>query len=135
MEHEKGERGGHVLGVLKLAGMRLALIAHAAAGIEQKIGLEVGLLLVFLDVVAVRLAVGPPMEVADFIAGIILAVFGKLDGKALVRAFVHAGEESLDKGPRNQREPAIFPEFGWIETHAILLCISRSQKKSETLVV
>ena len=96
VQHQVRQRGGDVLGVLELARV-LALVGHAAAGIDEQMGLQVGLFLVFLDVVAIGLAEGAPVDVADLVAGIILAMLGELDAEALVGALVDAGEEALDE--------------------------------------
>jgi hypothetical protein len=95
------------LGILKLAAV-LPLISHAAAGIHQQIRLEVCLFLVFLDVIAVSLAQHAPIDVADFIAGIILPMLGELDAEALIWALVHAGEKALHDRARHHRQPAVF---------------------------
>ena len=58
---------------------------------------EVRLLLVLLDVVAVGFPVDPPVQVAEIVAGGVLAVLGELDGEAFVRAAVQAGNEPLDR--------------------------------------
>jgi len=50
------------------------------------VAVEVGLLLVLLDVVPVGLAVELPVEVADLIARGVLAVLGELDGESAVGA-------------------------------------------------
>ena len=93
----------------------LPRVGHAAAGIDEEVRLEVGLLLVLLDVVAVGLAEGAPVDVADLVAGVILAVLGELDAEALVRALVDAGEEALDEAAGDQRQAAVLGERGRVE--------------------
>ena len=48
------------------------------------VALQVGLVLVALDVVAIELAVGLPVEVLELVAGGVLLVLGELDALALV---------------------------------------------------
>src|SRR5690348_827122 len=92
-----------------------ALVGHAARGVNDQVRLEVRLLLVLLDEVPVRLAVGAPVDVANLVAGIILAMFSELDGKALVRTLVCAGEETLDELAGDHGQPAVFGEGRRIE--------------------
>ncbi len=136
MEHQVGERGGDVLGVLEFAdrptgtdlGGNLAGEAHAAGGIDEQMGLEVGFFLVFLDVVTVGLADGAPVDMADLVPGVILAMLGELDGEALVGTFVDAGEETLDERARHQSQVAVLRQGGGIELdvsgHAISILTS-----------
>ena len=77
--------------------------------------LQVRFLLVLLDVIAIGLAVGAPVDVADLVAGIILAMLGELDAEALVGTLVDAGEEALDEVARDQREPAVLGQRGGIK--------------------
>jgi hypothetical protein len=60
-----------------------SLVAHAAAGVHQQIGLEIGFFLEFLDVIAIGLAVDAPVNVANLVAGIILAMLGNSTLKPL----------------------------------------------------
>ena len=69
------------------------------AGVDHERGAEVGFLLVELDVIAVAAGVGPPVDVAQFVAGHVFAVLGKLDAEAFVRAFVLPGDHPLDHLP------------------------------------
>jgi hypothetical protein len=102
------------LGVLKLAGV-LALIAHTAGRIDEQMCLEVRLFLVLFDIIAIRFAVGAPIDVANFVAGIILAMLGELDGEALVRTLMHAGEKALDEVARHQGQMAVLGQRRGIE--------------------
>src|SRR5207249_10328718 len=63
------------------------------------------------------LAVGAPVDVADLIAGIILAMLGELDGEALVRTLVDAGEEALDQLPGDHRQAAVLGQRCRIEVN------------------
>src|SRR5262249_17303061 len=55
-------------------------------------------------------AVGPavdlPVNVLDIVAGNVLAVLGELDGEAVIRAAMHAGEVTFDQQARLQLEAA-----------------------------
>src|SRR6516162_685815 len=96
MQHQVGQRRGNILRILKLAEV-LPLVPHAAGGVEEEMGPEVGLLLILLDEVPIGLAVGAPIDVADLVTGIVLAVLGELDAEALIGALVNAGEEALNE--------------------------------------
>ena len=56
-----------------------------------------------------------PVDVADLVAGVILAVLGELDAETLVRTLVGAGEKALDESARDQGEPTVTGERGGIE--------------------
>src|ERR1019366_4607921 len=94
-------------------------VRHAAAGIDEKVGVEIGFLFVLLDVVAVGLAEDAPVNVANLVAGVILAMLGELDTEALVGTFMHAAQEAGDDVARNEAQPAVFgegrgiEEYGW----------------------
>jgi hypothetical protein len=79
------------------------------------VSVQVGLFFVLLDVVAVGLAEDAPVDVADLVAGVVLAMFGELDAETLVGALVNAAEEAFDNLARDQAEPAVFGERGGIE--------------------
>ena len=49
-----------------------------------------------LEVKAAGAAEDLPIEVLEVVASDVFAVFGELDGKAVVGAFVHTGEVALD---------------------------------------
>src|SRR5262249_11202423 len=51
-----------------------------------------------------------PVEVADFVPGVVLAVLGELDAVALVGAFMNAGEVSLDERASDQGKAAVTRE-------------------------
>ena len=73
-------------------------VEHRPAGVEQDVADEVGLLLVLLDGVAFGAAVALPVDVADVVAGDVLAVLHELDGEAAERALVVADAQALDDG-------------------------------------
>src|SRR5581483_9534886 len=75
------------LGVVELGqGSRLTLIAHAFAGIKHEVADQVGLFLVLLEIELVGLTEDFPVDITQVVARRILAVFGKLDRKAMVGA-------------------------------------------------
>ena len=80
--------------------------------------MQVGFFLVFLDVVAVGLAEGPPVDMADLVAGAVLPVLGELDREALERALVQPGHHPLDHQPREQLQPAEAGQCGRVESWA-----------------
>ena len=80
-------------------------VGHRLAGVEQQVEQEVGLLLVLLEVELVGLGPDLPVDVADVVAGHVLAVLGELDGEAVVGAGVHARDVALDEQPGLEVEP------------------------------
>jgi hypothetical protein len=83
---------------------------------------EVRLLDVLLDVIAVALAIDPPVEIAEIIAGDVLPVLGELDRESLVRARVASVDRPHLRGAREELEPPDrvdhlgreqFAELGW----------------------
>ena len=52
---------------------------------------------------------------ANLVAGRVLAMLGELDGKALERAAMHAGEKALDDLPGQQRQAAVLAQLGGVE--------------------
>src|ERR1019366_9818912 len=92
VQHQIRRRRGQILGILELA-YRRAMIRHAAGRIDEQMGVEIGFFLMFLDVVAIGLAEGAPVDVANFVAGVILLMLGEFDAESLVGAFVYAAEE------------------------------------------
>ena len=106
LEQERERRGrGRPVVELAPGGRRLLAVPHRLAAIEQQVTLEIGLFLVLLDVQPVGLRPDAPVDVLEFVPRHILAVSGELDGKAVVRAFVLAGEETLHDQPRPHVEP------------------------------
>src|SRR5262249_15641287 len=95
------QRCPDILGKLKLARV-LPLISHAAAGIDQEIRAEVCFLLVFLDVVTIRLTVRSPVDVPNLVARIVLPMLGELDPETLIRRLVNAGEEPFNESARDK---------------------------------
>ena len=53
-------------------------------------------------------------------------MLGELDGEALVRALVDAGEEALDEVPGDQRQAAVFAQLGRVEAgHSGIVSVNR----------
>jgi len=88
---EIGEAGGEVSAVVHLVGE-----LHGHGGIEDDGSAEVGFLFVEFDVVAVGAGVGSPVEVAEFVAWDVFAMFGEFDGEAAVGGLVEAGDDAFD---------------------------------------
>ena len=68
-------------------------------------GVEVGLLLVLLDIEAVGAPEDLPVDVANVIAGDIFPVLGKLNTEAVIRAAMESRDESLDDKPGLELQP------------------------------
>ena len=76
---------------------------------------EVGLLLEFLDVVAVAARVHLPVDRGEVVARHVLAVLRELDAEALEGAAVKPGQEAFDDRARFQLECAQARDHGRIE--------------------
>ena len=109
---EVAQGRGEVAGVFEFREVRLAaegagrltLVGHRARGIDDEGGAEVRLLDVLLDVIAVALAVDPPVEIAQIITGDVLAVLGELDREPLVRTRVTSVDRPHLRGARQELE-------------------------------
>ncbi len=77
--------------------------------------LQVRLLLVFLDVMAVGLAERTPVDVADLVSRAVLAVLGELDREALERALVQARHQPFHHQARDQLQPSETGQCGRVE--------------------
>src|SRR5688572_33201522 len=95
------ERAG-VIGLGDVAGAE----AHRAAGVHEQEAAEIGFLLEFFEKVPVGAGKDAPVEIAEVVAGRILAIFGKLDGEAGERAAMQTGANSLHDRARAQLEIA-----------------------------
>ncbi len=103
LAHEQvGEGGGELAGVVEFEDALASPVVHAAAGIEDDGGAEIGLLVVLADVKAVAAAEDLPVEAADFITLNVGAVLAEFDAETLVRRGVVAGGEAFDNGAREE---------------------------------
>jgi hypothetical protein len=91
-------------GVLELRDVGARGVGHRLARVQEQVGEEVGLLLVLLEIELVGLGPDLPVDVADVVSRHVLAVLGELDGEAVVRAGVLAGDVALDDHPRLEVE-------------------------------
>lgn len=114
-EQQVRQAGGHLLGEPELAQRLLPLVGHAPARVHHQHRLQVRLVLVLLDEVAVGLAERPPVDAADLVAGVVLAVLGELQAEPFKRAAVDARQKSLHHVPRDQRQAAVPGQFGRVE--------------------
>ena len=106
LEHQVGQSRSQAGGVAKLAEWTAGLEVHRAADVQQEVGLQIGLLLVLLDVEAVGFGVGLPVQVAQGVAGHVGPVLGKLDREPVVRTAVQTGDEALHDQAGHQIQPA-----------------------------
>ena len=89
-------------------------VAHRRAAIEQEGAAQVGVLVGLFQVKAVRPPEEPPVDVAEIIALRVGAVLGEFDGRALLRAPMQPGPESLDHRARQQIQILQRDPFGGI---------------------
>ena len=135
VDHQVCQRRRQALGVLKLAerpvvapGGGVAGVFHRAGGVDQDCRPQVGLLDVLLDVVPVGLGQHAPVEVADVVAGGILAVLGELDGKALVGALVPAGDKPLDHPAGDQLQAADLGQRVGVQQVHVMRLVGRQRR-------
>ncbi len=83
--------GNHLRGVGQLL-LRAVAVTHRGAGVEHEMADEVRLHFVLLDEQQVAREVQPPVDMLGIVAPGILAVAGKLDGKARQRRLVRSGQ-------------------------------------------
>ncbi len=103
LKHQVGQRAGDALGIFELGHRRLGTaVTHALAGVDEQVTDEVRLLFVLLQVELIGLAVNLPVDVAQIVALRVLAMFGKLDRKAVVRAAMHARDVAFHDQPGSQ---------------------------------
>ncbi len=116
MEHQVGQGRGGPLGVFQLRPRRgLAAVAHAFAGVQEQMADQVRLVLELLQIILVGPPKNFPIEIAEVVAGGILAVLGELDREAVKGAAVHARHVALDGRPGAQRQALQPGEHGRIE--------------------
>ncbi len=78
------------------------LIIHRTARIQQNVTAEIGLLFIFFHEKTLSFAKNFPVDMLDFITGIVWTMLGKLYTKAVMRTFVQAGDKSLNNFSRAQ---------------------------------
>jgi len=70
--------------------------AHRSAVVHEQVAAKVRLVLELLHVATVRAGEQPPIEIPRVVAGGILAVFGKLDGEAVIGTAMEPRPKALD---------------------------------------
>ena len=109
-----GQGGGHHHAVIKLADPAGGVV-HGLRGVQQDVGVEVGLLLVLLDVETIGAAEDLPVNVTDIISGDIFPVLGKLDAEAVIRTSMQTRDETLHDQPGLDLQPGYAVEDLGIE--------------------
>ena len=77
---------------------------HRGAGIEHGEHAQLRLVLVLLDVQPVAAAEQPPVHPPQIVAGLVVAVFGKLDGRTFLRAAMASAQKSIHQVAGAQSE-------------------------------
>src|SRR5207245_2679052 len=98
MNDDVSQRCRQQLGVFQLVS-RTCAVEHRAAGVDKKMGDEVGFLLVLLDRVSLRAAVALPVDMADVVARNILTVLHELHGETAIGTAMIADAQPLDDHP------------------------------------
>ena len=109
LQHECGERCGQVAAVIELGIAGVATKGHAIACVQEDIYGDVGVLFELLDVELVAAAVDLPIEEAQLVAGLVLAVVAVLRAEAVEGTRVQAAEKALHCAARDElhvAEPA-----------------------------
>src|SRR2546430_15246647 len=91
VEHDIGQRRRQITGIIKLTDAVRAVV-HRGTGIDQQVTAEIGFFFVLLDVIAVELGIGFPVDVANLIPRCVLAMFGEFDAEPLVGTGVKPGD-------------------------------------------
>ena len=84
-QEQVGYRGSHHHPVIKLADFTGGIV-HRLRCVQEDMGVEVGLLLVLLDIETVGAPEDLPVDVTNVISGDIFPVLGKLNAEAVIRA-------------------------------------------------
>ena len=99
VDDRMAQGGDHLRGVGQLL-LRAVAVAHRGAGVEHEMADEVRLHFVLLDEQQVAGEVDPPVDVLGIVAPGILAVAGKLDGKARQGRLVRSGQVAQHQAAR-----------------------------------
>jgi len=106
MQHQIGQRRGRPAGVVQFRHRcRTALILHALARVQEQVAHQVRLFLELFQVVFIGASEHLPIEIAEIVAGRVLAVFGELDREPVERTAMSTRGIALDDPPRAQRQP------------------------------
>src|SRR4029453_19281577 len=103
IEHDIGQRCRQITGIIKLADAVRAVV-HRGTGIDQQVTAEIGFFFVLLDIIAVELGIGLPVDVENLIPRRILAMFGELDAEPLVGTGVKTGDQPFHDIPGAEQE-------------------------------
>lgn len=103
------EDGGGVGGEGDFVGMVDVTVSfegeeHGGGLVDEDLTAEVGLFLVLLDEEAVGAAIEAPVDVCGGFAGVVVAIIGEFDGKAVQGAAMAACNETLDHLPGEEVE-------------------------------
>ncbi len=113
LDRQVGQGGGQACRVVELRPPGVGA-AHRGAGVHEQVKVQVGVGVVFLDVEPVVAGVELPVEVAEVVAGGILAVRGELDAHPEVGAPVQAVHR-----PRHDRAGAQLDRLQAGEEHGV----------------
>ena len=81
-------------------------VVHRRAGVDQQVTLRVRVGAILLDEVAIGAAEQTPIEIAQIVAGIVLAILGELGREARERRTMQTRHETFDDRAREQFERA-----------------------------
>ena len=88
---------------------RLPRVRHAPRAIDNEVAPQVGFVFVLLDEVLAGLAKRSPVDVPNFIAGVVLPMLDELDAGAFEGALVLPNDVTLDEQLRDDLQP---PKLG-----------------------
>jgi hypothetical protein len=95
-EEEPGEGGGEGFSTLEFGSPGgVAAVKHGGAGVADDVKADIGLLHVAFDAEAIASGIEAPIEMAQVVAGLVVAIVAELDAKAMEGAVMHAAEETL----------------------------------------
>lgn len=95
-EEEPGQCAGKDFGAFKFGSPGAgAAIFHRSAGVTDDVEADVRLQHVALDAEAIAAGVEPPIEVAEVVAGLVIAIVAEFDAETMKRTVVEATEETF----------------------------------------
>jgi len=105
-EEKPGQCAGKNFGALKFRGPGAgAAIFHRSAGVAHDVEAYVRLQHVALDAEPIATSVEPPIEVAEVVAGLIIAIVAEFDAETMKWTVVEAAEKTFHDVTRLEVEP------------------------------
>ena len=125
-EQEPGQSRREHPGAFELrAPSRLSAIRHGRTRVTDNVKAHVGFLHVTLDAEAIVTRVKSPVQVAQIVTGVVIAVITELNAEAMERAVVLPGQEAFHDVARFEVEPFKCSQHLGVKPLAQRLCCGR----------